>query len=104
MPSHFRLKLLAAAIGIAAATSVCAASTNNASAFVALTSQHATTLHRGDVAAGPLAFSQPMQIVVSLKLRNQSQLNSFLAKAQQPGTPTAQRTMSPEEFAAQFSP
>ncbi|MFZ0872734.1 MAG: protease pro-enzyme activation domain-containing protein [Rhodanobacter sp.] len=104
MPSHFRLKLLAAAIGVAAATSVCAASTNNASAFVALTSQHATALNRGDVAAGPLAFSQPMQIVVSLKLRNQSQLNSFLAKAQQPGTPTEQRTMSQDQFAAQFSP
>ena len=104
MPSHFRLKLLTAAIAMAAATSVCAASTNNASAFVALTSQHATTLHSGDMAAGPLAFSQPMQIVVSLKLRNQSQLDSFLAKAQQPGTPTAQRTMSQEQFAAQFSP
>jgi len=104
MPSHFRLKLLVAAIATAAATSVCAASTSNASAFVALTTQHATSLHKGDVAAGPLAFSQPMQIVVSLKLRNQSQLNSFLAKAQQPGTPTAQRSMSQEQFAAQFSP
>jgi len=107
MPSHFRLKLLTAAISMAAATTICAAPASNAiasNAFVALTTQHATTLRKDDVASGPLAFSQPMQIAVSLKFRNEAQLDGFIAKAEQPGTPNAQRSMSQEQFAAQFSP
>lgn len=103
MPSHFRVKLLTAAIAVAAATSVSAATANNA--FVALTTQqHATELHSGDVATGPLAISQPIHVAISLKLRNQAQLDSFIANAEKPDTPIAQRTMSQEQFIAQFSP
>jgi subtilase family serine protease len=107
MHNHFRLKLLAAAISMAAVTSVGAipASSNvTSNAFVALNTQQINPLRNGDVAIGPLAFSQPMHIVVSLKLRNKAQLDSFVAKAEQPGTPTAQRSMSPAQFAAQYSP
>jgi subtilase family serine protease len=107
MQSHFRLKLLAAAISMAAAVAVPAAATAPAvagHAFVTLASQQVTPLRNGDVANGPVEFSRPMQIVVALNFRNQSQLDSFVAKAQQPGTPVAQRTLTPAQFAAQFSP
>ena len=107
MPSHFRLKLLTTAISMAAAASVCAAPASNAvvsKAFATLTNQHVNALNNGDVSTGPLAFSQPMHIVVSLNLRNQSQLDSFVANAGKPGTPLAQRIMTPEQFLAQHSP
>jgi len=107
MPSHFRLKLLTAAISMAAVTSICATPASSAvtsNAFVALTAQHTNPLRNGDVATGPLAFSQPMHVVLSLKLRNKAQLDSFVAKAEQPGTPIAQRSMNPQQFAAQYSP
>lgn len=108
MQSHFRLKLLAAAITMAAAVTVPAAAVGTvavgSNAFVALATQHVNPLRNGDVANGPVAFSRPMQIVVALNFRNQSQLDSFVAKAQQPGTPVAQRALTPAQFAAQFSP
>jgi hypothetical protein len=56
MPSHFRLKLLVAAIGTVAAATVSAAPASNAvtsNAFVAL-AQHATQLRQGDVVSGAL--------------------------------------------------
>jgi len=105
MQSHFRLKLLVASIAMAATATVYATPASNvSSAFVALPTQSVNTLRNGDVSTGPLAFSQPMHVVVSLKLRNKAQLDSFVAKAEQPGTPVAQRSMTPEQFAAQYSP
>ncbi|MBB6248121.1 protease pro-enzyme activation domain-containing protein [Rhodanobacter sp. A1T4] len=105
MQNHFRLKLLVASIALAATASVCATPASNVSnAFVALATQQVNALRNGDVSTGPLAVSQPMHIVVSLKLRNKDQLDSFVAKAEQPGTPVAQRSMSPAQFAAQYSP
>jgi len=105
MQSHFRLKLLVASIALAAATSVSATSTNSvSSAFVSLATQYVNALRNGDVSTGPLAFSQPMHVVVSLKLRNKAQLDSFVAKAEKPGTAVADRSMSPAQFAAQYSP
>ncbi|MEW5298288.1 MAG: hypothetical protein WDW36_001429 [Sanguina aurantia] len=78
---------------------------NVSTAFVSLANaQHATALRKGEVVSGPLAASQSIPVVISLKLRNQDQLDSFLANAQKPGTPVAQRTMTPEQFAAQYSP
>jgi len=107
MPSHFRLKLLTAAIGMVAAASVCAAPASNAvasKAFATLTNQHVNPLTNGDVSTGPLAFSQPMHIVVSLNLRNQAQLDSFVANASKSSTPVAQRIMTPDQFLAQHAP
>jgi hypothetical protein len=95
MQSHFRLKLLVASIAMAATASLYATPASNvSSAFVALPTQTVNTLRNGDVSTGPLAFSQPMHVVVSLKLRNKAQLDSFVAKAEQPGTAVADRSMS----------
>ncbi|WP_158621154.1 protease pro-enzyme activation domain-containing protein [Dyella dinghuensis] len=40
----------------------------------------AVTLHKGDRMLGPLAVSQPMHVVVTLKLRNEQQLDDYIAK------------------------
>jgi xanthomonalisin len=106
MPSHFRLKLLVSAIGIAAAASVSATSASsavNSNAFVAL-SQHATQLRQGDVVSGPLATSQSMHIEVALKLRNPAELHTFLATARTSTLSMVQHKMSHQQFVASYSP
>lgn len=106
MPSHFRLKLLVAAIGMAAAASVSATSASsvaNSNAFVAL-SQHATQLRQGDVVSGQLATSQPMHIEVALKLRNPAQLHTFLATARSSTLSMVQHKMSHQQFVSSYSP
>jgi xanthomonalisin len=100
MPSHFRLKLLVAAIGMAAAASVSATATN---AFVAL-SQHATRLRQGDVVNGALEAAQPIHIQVALKLRNPDQLHTFLATAKTSTLSMVQHTMSRDQFVSSYSP
>ncbi|HEY8682714.1 MAG TPA: protease pro-enzyme activation domain-containing protein [Rhodanobacter sp.] len=72
-------------------------------ALVALAQQPAA-LRKGDVAVDLLPVTQPMHIVVALKLRNQVQLDSFVAKTQRRGTMTAQRSMSADDFVTQFAP
>ena len=106
MPSHFRLKLLVAAIGTVAAATVSAAPASNAvtsNAFVAL-AQHATQLRQGDVVSGPLATSQPIHIEVALKLRNPAQLHTFLATAKTSTLSMVQHKMSTQQFVAAYSP
>ena len=87
MPSDFRIKTLMAAVGLAAwgssigvvARQVTSGPTAVASsAMVAL--HPAVTLEHGDKAVGALDFSQPMHVVVSLKLRNEQQLDQYIAK------------------------
>ncbi|MDW2983050.1 pre-peptidase C-terminal domain-containing protein [Rhodanobacter sp. KK11] len=102
MPSHFRLTLLAAAIGLAAIGSASATSASN-HAFVAL-NQHATVLRHGDVLSGPLATSQPIHIEVALKLRNPAQLHTFLAEARTSNLSMVQHRMSNQQFVANYSP
>lgn len=106
MPSHFRLKLLVAAIGLSAVAAVNATSASNtagSNAFVAL-SQHATRLRQGDVVNGPLAVSQPIHIEVALKLRNPDQLHTFLATAKSSTLSMVQHKMSAQQFVASYSP
>jgi PKD repeat protein len=106
MPSHFRLKLLVAALGMAAAASASATSASsavNSNAFVAL-SQHATQLRQGDVVNGPLATSQPMHLEVALKLRNPAQLHTFLATARTSTLSMVQHKMSHQQFVDNYSP
>jgi len=106
MPSHFRLKLLVAAIGIAAAGSIGATpadATVSSNAYVAL-NQHATALRQGDVVSGPLAASQPMHIEVALKLRNPAQLHSFIATARASTLSMVQRSMTTPQFVANYAP
>ncbi|KRE83543.1 xanthorhodopsin [Rhodanobacter sp. Soil772] len=102
MPSHFRLTLLTAAIGMAAIGSASATSANS-QAFVAL-NQHATQLRQGDVVSGALATSQPIHIEVALKLRNPDQLHAFLATARTSTLSMAQHRMSTQQFVAAYSP
>jgi len=40
----------------------------------------AVALHNGDKVVGPLAVSQPMHVVVALKLRNEQQLDQYISK------------------------
>ncbi|MBT2144318.1 MULTISPECIES: protease pro-enzyme activation domain-containing protein [unclassified Rhodanobacter] len=102
MPSHFRLTLLTAAIGMATIASANATSANS-QAFVAL-NQRATQLRQGDVVSGPLATSQPIHIEVALKLRNPDQLHTFLATAKTSTLAMVQHRMSNQQFVANYSP
>ena len=97
MTHPLRLKLLAAALAAATATSVCAADAQVAIA-------HPPRLHQGESIVGPLKASQPVHIEVALKLRNQAQLHQFLAAAHSPSLLIAQRTMTPQQFLADHSP
>jgi hypothetical protein len=87
MPRHLRVKALVAALGLAVWGSSMGAVAQPApgdavtaagsSSMVAL--HPAVTLHTGDKVVGPLDFSQPMHVVVPLKLRNEQQLDQYIA-------------------------
>jgi pseudomonalisin len=61
----------------------------------ASTVARATGLRQGDAIVGPLVSTQPMHIVVALKLRNIAQLDSAVA---------AKQTMNPAQFNAAHAP
>ncbi len=61
------------------------------------TLSHATQLSARDQTLGPLARSKTLHIVISLKLRNQSKLNAFLANPNH-------QILTPTQFRARFSP
>jgi subtilase family serine protease len=54
-----------------------------------------TTLHPGDVFTGVLAHTQPMHIVVALKLRNGDELDALVA---------AHQTLTPARFSSEHAP
>jgi pseudomonalisin len=105
MPSNLRLKTLIVAMGLVAlgnsmgvaaqpvASGAIAAATS--SALVAL--HPAVALRNGDKVVGPLAFSQPIHVVVTLKLRNEQQLDQYIAK---PGF----KPLTSAQFNAQYAP
>ena len=64
----------------------------------------AMTINPQDAIDGALPATQPLHLVISLKLRNQAALDSFIASATRPGTPEADRTMAEGRFAAQHAP
>src|SRR5215469_278101 len=105
MPSNLRMKTLVVAFGLVAMNSVyvvakpVADNTAAISAPVsAMVNLHpAVTLRSGDQVLGPLAFSQPMHVVVTLKLRNEQQLDNYIAK---PGF----KPLTSEQFNAQYAP
>ncbi len=106
MSSHFRLKLLAAAVGMAAAGTLgatAAGSQPGTQAFVTL-AQHAPTLRHGDVISGALDVAHPIHIEVALKLRNPAQLHTFLATAKTSTLPMVQHTMTAAQFTASYAP
>ncbi|GLQ90208.1 S53 family peptidase [Dyella flagellata] len=90
-----RIKSLVIALSLASATSVFAAAQDHLDAMVSV--KQATMLHKGDAVVGPLAFSHPMHVVVSLKLRNKAQLDAYLAK---PG----HKPLTPEQFKQRYAP
>ncbi|RUL67104.1 hypothetical protein EKH79_00415 [Dyella dinghuensis] len=83
---HFGKKLLTAIAlaALAGSTSVAAqpsqgdVTITRSAAMVAL--HPAVTLHNGEKLVGPLDALQPMHVVVSLKLRNEQQLEQYIAK------------------------
>jgi len=71
-------------------------------ASMAATATHATQFGSGDVLNGMVPFTKPIHIEIALKLRNTDALNSFIASSAR--ADSAERVMSPAQFAAQHSP
>ena len=99
MATDVRIKLLAAALGMAVAGSAAAVTQP---AMVTL--GHVPQLHRDEAVLGQLPASQPLHIEVALKLRNQARLHQFIAAAHSPSLLVAQRHMTPQQFRANHSP
>jgi len=53
---------------------------------------------------GRLPGSQQLSLAISLPLRNQEQLNTFLQQLEDPTSPNFHRYLTPAEFTAQFGP
>jgi subtilase family serine protease len=85
------LVLAIASVFSAAESQARVADPNKGMALVA----RATTLRQDDAISGALATTQPMHIVVALKLRNRDQLDGIVAAA---------RTITPAEFVANHAP
>lgn len=51
-----------------------------------------------------LASGEPVHVVVSLKLRDEAGLDSFLAAQKVPGSPAFDRVLTAEQFTANYSP
>jgi subtilase family serine protease len=84
------MKALVVALGLAVAAA------GTAATVAAPAVMHAPRLAHGDVVTGPLALSHPMHILVSLKLRNEAQLQAFNAKPHP--------ALTPAQFTAMYSP
>jgi pseudomonalisin len=105
MPSNLRIKTLIAAMGLAALGSAMGAAAQPVAsgAIAAATNSALVTLHpavalrNGDKVVGPLAFSQPIHVVVTLKLRNEQQLDQYIAK---PGF----KPLTSAQFNAAYAP
>ena len=82
------LALAAAAVMSARASDVLPASTGVAVAST-------TTLHPGDAFTGVLAHTQPMHIVVALKVRNSDELDALVA---------AHQTLTPARYSSEHAP
>lgn len=94
---HVRLKALAAAIAMAAASTVCTATAGTANGALFSILRHATALHAGDRIVGPLDVAHAMHIAVSLQLRNKAQLDAFVANPHHPN-------LTPAQFNAMYAP
>ena len=106
MPSHhLRINTLIAALSISMLGSVGAIAQPTASstavsnaASTTLVSIHpAVSLRQGDQVLGPLVFSQPLHVVLTLKLRNEQQLDQYIAK---PGF----KPLTSAQFNATYAP
>ena len=87
---------LAMTISLAlAAAAVMSARASDVPASLGAAVASSTALHSGDVFTGVLPHTQPMHIVVALKLQNSDQLNSLVA---------AHQTLTPTQFSANYAP
>jgi hypothetical protein len=106
LSADFRRKSLALAVVLAlcgTATLNASAATSSASAFT--TVAHTTQLRQGDTVIGALPMTQPMHVVVALKLRNKAALDAFIAnnaKNQSGGKPA--QLMTSEQVLANHAP
>lgn len=94
--SHSSLTALAFSLALALAAA--ASTTVQAGALgtsVGTAVANTTTLAPGDVFTGVLPHTQPMHVVVALKLRNSDQLNALIA---------AHQVLTSAQFAAQYAP
>jgi subtilase family serine protease len=94
---HVRLKTLAAAIAMAATASVFAAPVHTGGVAAYATVHHATALRAGDRVMGMLETTHPLQVGMSLKLRNKAQLDAFVANPHHPN-------LTPAQFNAMYAP
>jgi pseudomonalisin len=87
---------LAMTISLAlAAAAVMSAHASDVPASLGAAVAGSTVLHPGDAFTGVLSHTQPMHIVVALKLQNSDQLNSLV---------TAHQTLTPAQFSANYAP
>ena len=92
MSHKLHMKNLVTGLGLAIASLACAA----APAGTKLVAQ-AATLHTGDMVTGPMSLAQSMRVSVSLQLRNEAQLQAFIAHPNHPN-------LTPAQFTAQYGP
>jgi pseudomonalisin len=93
---HSPVPALAMTISLAlAAAAVMSARASDVPVSLGAAVASSTALHPGDAFAGVLAHTQPMHIVVALKLQNSDQLNSMVA---------AHQTLTPTQFSATYAP
>jgi len=105
MFSRFRHKAMLIALGLVAVNAVYVqakplpdAGNLAAASTAAMVSLHpAVSLRSGDQVLGALAFSHPMHVVVTLKLRNEQQLDDYISK---PGF----KPLTSDQFNAQYAP
>jgi len=91
-----RLTALAMTISLAlAAVTVMSVHADGVTNGMGAAVTRATTLRSGDAFAGVLPHTQPMHIVVALKLRNRDQLTSLIA---------AHQTLTPAQLSADYEP
>jgi subtilase family serine protease len=92
MANNLRSKALVVALGLAAG-----AAANAATPAVSSSLARPTRLVQGDVVVGALAATQPMHIVIGLKLQNKAELDAYISK---PGF----RPLTGAQFLARYSP
>jgi xanthomonalisin len=95
MRNTFHLKALVVALGLVTGSAALAAAPSGLANTAVVA--HATRLHSGDMLTGPLALTKPMRVTVSLQLRNEAQLQAFIANPNHPN-------LTPAQFVAQYGP
>lgn len=92
MSNTLRLKSLVVGLGLAVGSLACAAAPAGTQVVA-----HAAVLHAGDTVAGPMSADASLRVSVSLQLRNEAQLQAFIANPNHP-------SLTPAQFTAQYGP